>query len=104
MHQEGHTGILKNVADPLHAVSGTTFGLMVDGRIDDVPIVHKAYRHEMRCHGAMRVGQTATAMGLYQGCQVVPGCHSHYLLPPPGRGRDEGLLCWIGVDVWSVVV
>src|SRR4030095_4868737 len=104
MHQEGHTWILKNVADTLHAVSSTTFGLMVDGRIDGVPVVHKAYRHKMRCARAIRCGQMANAMGLYQSCQVVSGCHSRYLLPPPGKGRDEGLLCWIGVNVWSVVV
>src|ERR1043166_2700409 len=80
MYQEGHRWILKNVADTLHAVSGTTFGLMVDGRIDGVPVVHKAYRYKMRRSRAIRCGQMANAMGLYQGCQGVPGCHSHYLI------------------------
>src|SRR5215813_14780665 len=89
MHEEGHTWILKHVADTLHTVSGTTFGLMVDGRIDGVPIVHKAYRHKMRRARTIRCGQMTNAMSLYQGCQVFLGCHSRYL---------------IGVDVWRVVV
>ena len=71
MNQESHAWIFDNVTDALHAISGAAFWLVVDGRIDGVTVVDKAYRDKMGRSKAIRGSQMANAVRLYHSCQVI---------------------------------